>query len=142
MVPMNSDPGNRQRDAAPPGRRQRRLVGALTLTLLASWLLMLSPLPYSLLAGLTGLAALVLLIPLIVQAVKDRRWSMVVIGALMGVPATLMIVAGAVLSGLFYGPLHELEQCRATAITEQARVKCEAEAQGSMVDWVSGLLGG
>jgi hypothetical protein len=117
-------------------------VGALAIALFASWLLMLMPLPFSLLSGLTGLVALVLLVPVVVQSVKDGRWSMAVIGAVLGLPATLMIISGALLSTLFYAPLSELEDCRATAITEQARVKCDAEAQGSMVDWLSGLLGG
>ena len=117
-------------------------MGALAIALLASWLLMMMPLPLSLLAGVTGLVALVLLVPVIVQSVKDRRWSMVVIGGLLGVPATLMIISGALLSTLFYGPLAELEECRSSAITEQSRTACDSEAQGSMVDWLSGLLGG
>ena len=50
--------------------------------------------------------------------------------------------APALLSTLFYGPLAELEECRASAITEQSRTACDSEAQGSMVDWLSGLLGG
>lgn len=110
--------------------------------MLASWLLLAAPLPFSLLSGVTGLVALIALIPIIVQAVRDRRWSLAVVGALFGIPATLMIVIGAALSGLFYGPLSQLEECRSTALTEQARVQCEAEVQGSMADWVSGVVGG
>lgn len=142
MGGVNSDLDSSSRTDLTPERRHRRRVGALAIALLASWLLMMMPLPLSLLAGVTGLVALVLLVPVIVQSVKDRRWSMVVIGGLLGVPATLMIISGALLSALFYGPLSELEECRAYAITEQARTACDAEAQGSMVDWVSGLLGG
>ena len=142
MGGVNSDPDSSPRSDVTPERRHRRRVGALAIALLASWLLTMMPLPLSLLAGVTGLVALVLLVPVIVQSVKDRRWSMVVIGGLLGVPATLMIISGALLSTLFYGPLAELEECRSSAITEQSRTACDSEAQGSMVDWLSGLLGG
>ena len=142
MGPMNSDSSPSPRTDQAPTRRHRRLVGGLTLSMLASWLLMISPLPFSLLSGLTGLVALVLLIPLIVQSLKERRYGMAIIGALLGVPATLMIIAGAVLSSVFYGPMADLEQCRSTALTEQARVMCDAEAKGSMAQWLSGLTGG
>lgn len=121
--------------------RRRRLVSGLTLAMLASWLLMLAPLPFSLFSGLTALVALVLLVMLIVQAVRERRYPLAVIGALVGVPATLLVIAGAVLSIVFYGPMAQLEQCRSTALTEQARVQCDAEAQGSMAEWIGGLLG-
>ncbi|WP_232820175.1 hypothetical protein [Brachybacterium sp. YJGR34] len=123
-------------------KRRRTLVGILALAMLGSWLLMLAPLPFSLLAALTAVVALVVLIPLIVESVKERRYATAAIGALLGIPATLMIIGGAVLSGLFYGPMAEIEECRATAITEQARTQCEAAAQDSMAQWVSRLIGG
>ncbi|WP_245822911.1 hypothetical protein [Brachybacterium avium] len=138
---MNSDsPSGPSSDRAVT--RSRRLTSALILALLASWLLMLAPLPYSLLSGLTGLLALVLLVLLIVRAVRERRVGMAAFGALLGVPAMLLIIGSAVLSAAFYGPVAELEQCRSTAITEQARAECDTAAQGSMADWVSGLFGG
>lgn len=142
MGAMNSDSSPGPSTDKAPSRRHRRLVGGLTLAMLASWLLMLSPLPYSLLSAVTGLVALVLLIPLIVQSIKDRRYGLAFIGALLGIPATLMIISGAVLSMVFYGPMADLEQCRSSAITEQARIQCDDEAQGSMAQWVSGLFGG
>lgn len=138
---MNSDSSPEQttdKSSAP----RRRLAGGLILAMLASWLLMLSPLPFSVLSGATGLVAMVLVILLIVRSVRERRYSMAVIGALLGVPATLMVVAGAAISVLFYGPMAELEQCRAAAITEQARIQCNDAVQGSMAQWVSDLFGG
>ncbi len=141
MDPMNSDsPSGPSTDRA--ATRSRRLSGALTLAILASWLLMLSPLPYSLLSGLTGLVALVLLILLIVRAFRERRVTMAAFGILLGVPAMLLIIGGAALDVAFYGPMAELEQCRSSAITEQARTECTSAAEGSMADWVSGLFGG
>ena len=122
--------------------RHRRLLSGLILTMLASWLLLLAPLPFSLGAGITGLAALVLLILLSVRSFREGRRAMAVLSVLVGVPATLMIVTGSLLSLLFYGPMAEIEECRATAITEQARLLCDAEAQDTMATWVSGLLGG
>lgn len=142
MVPMNSDSSPDEPKDQAQARRRRTLVGSLLLAMLASWLLMLSPLPYSLFSGLTGLAALVLLVPLIVRSVRERRYSMAVIATLLGVPATLMIIAGAVISAVFYGPASQLEECQSTAITEKARIQCEADAQGSMSEWVGGLFGG
>src|SRR5699024_1561848 len=105
------------------------------------WLLMLSPLPLSLFSGLTGLVALVLLIVLIVRSLRERRYSMAVIGVLLGVPATVVGIAGPELGVVFVVPMSELEQCRSAALAEQARVQCAADAQGSMVEWVGGLLG-
>lgn len=141
MVMMNSDSAPDPRSDQKPARR-RGLVGGLTLAMLASWLLMISPLPFSLFSGLTALVALVLLIPLIVQSIRERRYSMAVIGALLGVPATLMIITGAVVSIVFYGPMAQHQDCLDTALTEQARVQCQAELPGAMSQWVSGLLGG
>lgn len=141
MVLMNSDsPSDPPSDRATT--RTRRLTSALIVAMLASWLLMLSPLPYSLFSGLTGLVALVLLILLIVRAFRERRFTMAAFGVLLGVPAMLLIIGGAALSVAFYGPMAELEQCRASAITEQAQSECEATAQSSTVDWVNGLFGG
>lgn len=141
MDPMNSDsPSGPSSD--PPAPRSRRLAGGLTLAMLASWFLMLSPLPFALFSGVTGLVALVLLILLIVRAIREKRYPMAVLGTLLGVPALLLIIANASLSAAFYGPMAELEQCRATAITEQAQVQCRTAAEGSMAQWVSGLLGG
>ena len=137
---MNSDSSPDRTKDKPPARR--RLAGGLVLAMLASWLLMLSPLPYSMLSGVTGLVALVLLIPLIVRSVRERRYSMAVIGALLGVPATLMVIVGAAVSVVFYGPMAELEQCRSTAITEQARIQCEDAVLDSTAQWVSDLFGG
>lgn len=142
---MSSDekkPQDSSPDESPTGSRQRRLLGALTLTLLASWLLMLAPLPWSLLSGVAGLVALCLLIPLIVTAFKEGRRSMAIFSAVVGVPATLLIVMGAVTSLLFYGPAAEREECARTAITERAKSQCTRDAEDSVTDWISGLLGG
>lgn len=141
MDPMNSDSSSGP-SSDRPAPRSRRLAGGLTLAMLASWFLMLSPLPYALFSGVTGLVALVLLILLIIRAIREKRYPMAVLGTLLGVPALLLIIANASLSAAFYGPMAELEQCRATAITEQAQVQCRAAAEGSMAEWVSGLLGG
>ncbi|NMA75744.1 MAG: hypothetical protein GX960_00535 [Actinomycetales bacterium] len=136
---MNSDSSpDRTTDTA---RARRRLAGGLVLAMLASWLLMLSPLPYSVLSGVTGLVALVLLFPLIVQSIKERRYAMAVIGAALGIPATLLVIGGAVVSVLFYGPMAELQECRGVALTEQARVQCDDAVQSSMAQWVSDLFG-
>ena len=141
MDPMNSDsPSGPPTDRA--ATRSRRLTSALTLSMLASWLLMLAPLPYALLSGVTGLLALVLLVLLIIRALRGRRLGMAAFGILLGLPALGLIIANAVLSGVFYGPMSELEQCRSSALTEQARIECEAAVQDSMVNWLSGLGGG
>ena len=140
MDPMNRDsPTGRSSDRT---ASRRRLSTVLMVSMLVSWLLTLAPLPYSLLSGLTALVALVLLLVLIVRSVRERRYAMAVLGTLLGVPALLLIVASAALSGVFYGPMAQHEQCRATALTEQARVECDTAVQGSMVEWVSGLFGG
>jgi hypothetical protein len=142
MEAMNSEPDQSPRTDEDRTARRRRLVGGLTLSLLATWLLLLAPLPFSILSGLTALIGLVLLIVLIVRSVAERRWGMAVFAALLGVPATLMIMGTAVLSLVFYTPMAELQECLAAALTEQARAQCNAEAQGSMAQWINDLVGG
>lgn len=122
--------------------RHRRLVGGLTLALLASWLLMLAPLPFSLLAGVTGLVALVLLFPLVVRSFKAGRRGVAVMAIVVGIPATLMIVGVTLVTALFYGPMSQMQECRASAITEQAMNKCDEQAQESLSTWVTDLVGG
>lgn len=129
----------------PQGRaaaRRPRTLTALLLAMLASWLLLLAPLPYSLGAGITALLALVLLVVNSVQSFRQGRRGTALLAVLIGVPATLMVVGGSVLSLLFYGPMVDIQECRTTALTEQARVMCDVEAQDSMTAWVSDLMGG
>lgn len=120
---------------------RRRLTGWLLVAMLASLLLMSAPLPVAIAAGVTSLVALVLLIVLIVRSIGERRYGMAMIGTLLGVPAMLMVIFGATLNVLFYGPMSELEDCRSTALTEQARVQCESALPDSMAQWVSDLFG-
>ncbi|HJB09756.1 MAG TPA: hypothetical protein H9786_04370 [Candidatus Brachybacterium merdavium] len=122
--------------------RHRRLVGGLTVALLASWLLMLAPLPFSLLAGVTGLVALVLLFPLIVRSLKADRRGVAVMAIAVGIPATLMVVGISLITAVFYGPMSQMQECRASAITEQALSQCDQQAQESLSSWVTDLVGG
>lgn len=141
MDRMNSD-SSTDRPADRPGSRSRRLVGGLTSAMLLSLLLMLSPLPFSVFAAVPALIALVLLIVLIVRALKEKRFSTVIFSAMLGVPATLMVIGISVLTGAFYGPAAELQECQSTAITVQARAACTEAAEGSMAEWVNGIVGG
>src|SRR5690606_35280693 len=68
---VNSHSPRSPRPAQAPARR-RRLLLVLTVAMLASWLLLSAPLPFSLLSGVTGLVALIALVPMIIQAVRDR----------------------------------------------------------------------
>ena len=72
MGGVNSDPDSSPRSDVTPERRHRRRVGALAIALLASWLLMMMPLPLSLLAGVTGLVALVLLVQIGRASCRER----------------------------------------------------------------------
>ena len=149
MVGMNSDQSSpRQTGSSPDSsdetarRRRRGMLGILTLALLVAWLLMAAPLPYSLGSGLAGLVALVVLIPLIVQTFRIGRHGMAVFTAVIGIPATLLIMMSSALTLLFYGPMSDLEDCRRTAITERAQAQCAQEMQEAGVEWISDLLGG
>jgi hypothetical protein len=122
-------------------RRYRRTLSKLLVALLASWVLMLLPLPWSLLAGIAGIVTGVLLVMLVIAAVRDRRPGMAVLTAVVGLPAVLMIVLGSVTSLVFYGPVSQLEQCRDTALTQQAEDGCQDEVENSVVSWMEGLTG-
>lgn len=121
--------------------RSRRTLAALTVMLLVSWMLMLSPLPLSLLSGVTGLIAALLLVLVVVQTVRDGRRSSAVITAAFGLPAVAMIVLGAAASAVFYGPLKDVQDCQRVAITERARTECAQVAEDSSVAWFSSLFG-
>lgn len=138
---MNSPDETPQAPEDRIARRYRRSVGALALTLLLSWLLMVAPLPYSLLSGVTGLVALVLAIVMASAAWQQGRRSSAVMALVFGVPAALVLVAGAGFSALFYGPTKEYQDCMATALTEQAVAQCEAGVEDSTASWVTQLLG-
>lgn len=138
MVPMSENPRPRSGEHGPVPAVSPRLLGALTVLMLASWLLSMAPLPYSLFSGLTALGALGVLVPVVLQAFRRGRRGMAVFAAVIGVPATLMIVTGAVVSLLFYGPMAELQECRAAAITERAQAQCDAQVQESVAGWLAG----
>ncbi|MCS6711276.1 hypothetical protein JSY14_04300 [Brachybacterium sp. EF45031] len=126
-------------DSVPRSRGTLRLLSVL---LLAAWVSMLLPLPYSLLAGLIGLAALVVMIIAVVQTWREGRRPLATLTALLGVPVCFMLLAGSALSIAFYSPMKELEDCRAEALTEQARTQCDEQARESSAQWVGRLLGG
>lgn len=119
-----------------------RLVGILSALLLASWLLSMAPLPLSLASGLTALAALGVLVPVVLQAFRAGRRALALLGALVGVPATLMMVLAAVVSLLFYGPMSELQDCRAQALTERAKAQCDQQVEDSVATWIGSVTGG
>lgn len=122
-------------------RRHTRLLGALTVLMLAAWLLLLAPLPWSLGAGLAALAALVVLVPTVISSYRRGRRAMAVIAAVVGVPATLMVVTSALISLLFYGPMSQLQECRDTALTQKAQATCTQEVQDSVASWLSAPWG-
>lgn len=137
-----SSPAPDPADAVPESARlYRRRLTRLLLGLLCSWLLMLLPLPWSLLSGIAGVITAVLLVMLVIAAWSDGRPVMAVVTGLVGLPAVLMIVLGSVTGLLFYGPMSELETCRDDALTQQAQDSCKDEVQNSVVSWMEGLTG-
>ncbi|MFC0675814.1 hypothetical protein [Brachybacterium hainanense] len=120
----------------------RRARVGLALSLLASWLLMLSPLPYSLATGATAVVAGYFLVRVVIGSWRRGRRGTVVVAALFGVPAVALMVLSTVISALFYGPMIELQECRSQAITSQARAACDQQSQESVAQWIGGLLGG
>lgn len=112
------------------------------IALVAAWVLMLLPLPWSLGSGIAGIAALVLLVRMVILAWRDKRPGMALVSAIIGIPAVLTIVLSALMSAVFYGPMLELQECRASAITHQAQDACQESVEGSVVDWLEGLTGG
>lgn len=126
-------------DVPPVG--YRRAVTGLVVSLLGAWLLMMLPLPWSIASGVFGLVGAVYLVVTVVQAWKARRVMTAVISAVVGLPACLLIVLGAVTSALFYQPMHELEECRASALTHEAQTQCQEQAESSMTSWLTSLLG-
>lgn len=105
-------------------RASGRTLAALTVCLLLSWLLLLMPLPWSLGAGLLGIVVGVLLVRACISLWRSGQRR------------------AAVLSALLNGPMHDLQECRRTALTETAQERCQDEASESTARWLSSLLGG
>jgi len=120
----------------------RRALGGLTISLLASWVLMMSPLPYALLAGVTGLVAGVFLVLVAIRGWREGRRTTAVIALVFGLPAVGMMLLSSLTSAIFYQPMVEMQECRQSAITEQARAECEQQAQQSVSGWIGRLVGG
>lgn len=135
-------PGYPAPGSAEPDRRSTRWLAALAITLSASWLLSMAPLPWSLLSGVFAAAATVLLVIVVVTAFREGRRGWAVMTTVLALPAVLMLMLGSVTSLIFYGPMSELQDCRARAITERALGECATDAKSSSLDWVSSLLGG
>lgn len=129
------------RSPAPAEPRSTRWLAALALSLCAAWLLTMAPLPWALLSGVAAAVAAVLLVIVVTSAFREGRRAWAIMTTVLALPAVLMIMLGTVTSLIFYGPMSELQRCRADAITEQAAVACAADAKSSSIDWVSGLLG-
>ncbi|PMC76286.1 hypothetical protein [Brachybacterium sp. UMB0905] len=138
---MNSEPDAKRPDDTSL-TRQRRLLGGMVIAMLSAWLLSLASLPWKLLAGAAALVALVLLVMLVVSALRNGRIGTALFAVLLGIPATLLIIAGTGMGIVFYGPMSEYEQCLDTAITERARAACNDQAQNSIIEWFSGVFGG
>lgn len=138
----NQDPGTaRSATDAPDEKRLRRSLGWLTILLLLSWLLMMSGLPISLLSGVTGLVALILLVRTTILSARAGRRGSAVTAMVFGLPATLMIVVSALMSAVFYGPMAQAEDCQRNALTEQARAACATQIKHSSIAWMSQLFG-
>lgn len=126
----------------PTEKKLRRALAALTVLLLVSWLLMLVGLPLSLLSGVTGVVALVLLVRTVILTLRQGRRGTAVFTAIFGFPAITLIILSALTSALFYGPMLEAQECQRNALTEQARSACDAQVKQSSISWVSQLFGG
>lgn len=140
---MSSDP---QASSSAPSedlaRAHRRALGALSFCMLLGWVLLLLPLPWSLGAGIAGLAAAVLLVRATIAAWRIGQQGSAVLTALLGAGAVLVLVGSSALSAVLYGPMHELQQCRRDAITVASRDACDDGAEESTLEWFSSLLGG
>lgn len=110
--------------------------------MLLGWVLLLLPLPWSLGAGIAGLAAVVLLVRATIAAWRIGQQGSAVLTVLLGAGAVLVLVGSSALSAIFYGPMHELQQCRRDAITVASRDACDDGAEESTLQWFSSLLGG
>ncbi len=122
-------------------RRHMRRLALLTVLMLLAWILLIAPLPWSLLAGVVAAAALVVLVPVAVSAFRRGRRGSAVLAAVVGVPATLMIITSSLVSVLFYGPMSELEECRDTALTQRAEAQCRQDVEDSVATWLGDLTG-
>lgn len=138
---MTSSPPDASATPPESTRRYRRSLFGLTGALVAAWLLQLAPLPLSLLSGVAGVVAAVFLVMLILHAWKADRRGIAVLGAVIGIPAVLLIVVASVISLVFYEPYSQLQECLDMALTEQARSECQEETQSSIMTWVEDLFG-
>lgn len=122
-------------------RASGRILAALSVCLLLSWLLLLMPLPWSLGAGLLGIVVAVLLVRACTALWRSGQRGAALFSALLGLGAVVVLLGSTAISILLYGPMHELQECRRSALTQTAQERCQAEVSESTARWLSSLLG-
>lgn len=122
-------------------RTYRRALGRLAIAMLVAWALLLAPLPYALAAGAVGLVVIVLLVQVTTRGWRVGQRGAAVFTALVGVPTCLVLLGSTLLSGLFYGPLHELQECQRDALTQASLTQCREQGTTAITERMSALLG-
>ncbi len=122
-------------------RTYRRTLGRLSIAMLVAWALLLAPLPYALAAGVVGVVVIVLLVQVMTRGWRAGQRGTAVFTAFVGIPACLVLLGSTLLSGIFYGPLHELQECQHDALTEASLTQCREQGTTAITERISALLG-
>lgn len=122
-------------------RTYRRTLGRLSIAMLVAWALLLAPLPYALAAGVVGVIVIALLVQVMTRGWRAGQRGTAVFTALVGIPACLALLGSTLLSAIFYGPLHELQECQHDALTEASLTQCREQGTTAITERLSALLG-
>lgn len=139
MEGVTSEPNPRQDQPTFPPERQKAFSRTLlfaALCMIVAWGATLLPLPFSLVAGLAGIGALVFLVRLMVIAWPTPARRSASVTAAFGIPASIVVIGLALLSLVFYGPMTQYQECLDTALTNTAVSSCGKELPGAILEWM------
>lgn len=113
----------------------------LGLSLILGWLLLLAPLPYSLLSGAVGLVVAVAAV--LAARARWRRGgrASAIATAVVALGAALVLVGSSALSAVFYPQMRAYEECRASVLTHRAEQRCADEVQQGISARIAELMG-
>lgn len=108
--------------------KKRRRLGYTFLALCAlSFMFSFYRLPFSLLAGVFSIGALIWGIRLFIACVKTKGPAPLLVFSVIGVVASVMSILAAVGTLVLYPIQKSLEECTTSAITQEASVACQTE---------------
>lgn len=139
MESVTFEPNPRQDQPTFSPERQKAFSRTLlfaALCMIVAWGATLLPLPFSLVAGIAGVGALVFLVRLMMIAWPTPARRSASVTAAFGIPASIIVIGLTLLSLVFYGPMFAYQECLDSALTDEAVSSCGNDLPGAILEWL------